>query len=104
MNVPLLDLKAQFAPIADEIRDAIDRVVRSQIFVLGEEVSSLEDEVAAYTGATHAIGCASGTDALILSLAALDFWLLQRRPIDAPLVRLIGWLASLIGIVTLKLR
>ncbi|MDH3626637.1 MAG: DegT/DnrJ/EryC1/StrS family aminotransferase [Acidobacteriota bacterium] len=72
MNVPLLDLKAQFAPIADEIRDAIDRVVRSQIFVLGEEVSSLEDEVAAYTGATHAIGCASGTDALILALAGLD--------------------------------
>jgi dTDP-4-amino-4,6-dideoxygalactose transaminase len=70
--VPLLDLKAQFAPLRDRINEAVQRVIDSQYFILGPDVEALEKAVAEYTGALHAVGCASGTDALILSLAALD--------------------------------
>jgi len=69
--VPLLDLKAQFVPLREEINRAIQQVVEAQAFVLGQTVEEFEREVAEYVGARHAIGCASGTDALILSLAAL---------------------------------
>jgi dTDP-4-amino-4,6-dideoxygalactose transaminase len=69
--VPLLDLKPQFETIQDEIRRTVDRVIASQLFILGSEVEELEREIAAFTGARHAIGCASGTDALVLSLHAL---------------------------------
>jgi dTDP-4-amino-4,6-dideoxygalactose transaminase len=68
--VPLLDLKAQLAPLREEIYEAIHRVVESQTFILGGEVERFEAEVARHVGTAHAIGCASGTDALILSLAA----------------------------------
>jgi len=71
MNVPLLDLKAQYATIRDEVRGAVDRVLESQRFILGEEVARLEEEIAAYCGVPHAIAVASGTDALLLSLKAL---------------------------------
>lgn len=71
-GVPLLDLKAQYASLREEITDAVQRVVDSQRFILGEEVERFEAEVCEYTGAGHAVGCASGTDALILSLAALE--------------------------------
>jgi dTDP-4-amino-4,6-dideoxygalactose transaminase len=71
MQVPLFDLKSQFAPIRDEVRAAVDRVFESQGFVLSEEVSSLEEEVAAYCQTKYAIGCASGSDALILALMSL---------------------------------
>jgi dTDP-4-amino-4,6-dideoxygalactose transaminase len=70
--VPLLDLKPQFATIRDEIDLAVRRVVDAQAFILGPEVAEFEKEIAAYVGVTHAIGCASGTDALVLSLAALS--------------------------------
>ncbi len=70
-RIPLLDLKAQFAEIREQVRAAIDEVVDAQLFILGPSVERFEGAVAKYTGATHAIGCASGTDALILSLAAL---------------------------------
>ena len=56
MNVPLLDLKAQFAPIEKDVREAIDRLLASQYFILGPEVSGFEGEIAAFTGASHAIG------------------------------------------------
>jgi dTDP-4-amino-4,6-dideoxygalactose transaminase len=69
--VPLLDLKPQFATIRDEIDRVLRRVVDSQLFILGSEVAEFEKEIAAYVGAPHAIGCASGTDALVLSLHAL---------------------------------
>lgn len=69
--VPLLDLQAQFAPLRDDVNRAIAEIVDSQRFILGEPVEKLEAEVAAYTGAAHAVGCASGTDALILALAGL---------------------------------
>lgn len=70
--VPLLDLKAQHATIREEIRDAIDRVVESQNFILGPEVEALEREVAEYSGCAHGIGVSSGTDALLVSLMAID--------------------------------
>jgi len=70
-HVPLLDLKAQYAAIRDEVRDAIDRVVESQSFIMGPEVKALEEEIASYTNARHAVGCASGSDALLLALMAV---------------------------------
>lgn len=69
--VPLLDLKAQFATIEDELREAIDRVLAGQAFILGPEVDNLEKEIAAHVGTRHAIGVSSGSDALLLSLMAL---------------------------------
>src|SRR5688572_22261398 len=68
MNVPLLDLKAQYATIANEIRSAVDRVMESQHFILGPEVSALEQEIAAYAGVACGIGMSSGTDALLAAL------------------------------------
>ncbi|HEX4823508.1 MAG TPA: DegT/DnrJ/EryC1/StrS family aminotransferase [Candidatus Polarisedimenticolaceae bacterium] len=70
--MPLLDLKPQFQAMRDDIERAIRRVVDSQMFILGPEVAAFEQEIAAYVGVPHAIGCASGTDALVLSLHALD--------------------------------
>ncbi len=72
MNVPLLDLKAQHAALREELRAAVDRVFDSQQFILGEDVRLLEAELARYTRAAHAVGCASGSDALLLALLALD--------------------------------
>jgi len=71
MKVPLLDLKAQYAQIRDQVRPAVDAVMESQYFILGPEVKAFEAELAAYVGARHAIGCASGTDAILLALMAL---------------------------------
>ena len=70
-NIPLLDLKAQYRTIKNEIDEAISRVVDSQYFVLSQEVSNLEKEVADYTGVSYAAGVASGTDALIIAMRAL---------------------------------
>ena len=70
--VPLLDLKAQHALIRDEVREAIDRVVESQHFILGPEVEALEKEIAAYSQCEYGIGISSGTDALLASLMAID--------------------------------
>jgi dTDP-4-amino-4,6-dideoxygalactose transaminase len=72
VRIPILDLKRQYAAIKPDIDAAIQRVVESGWFILGPEVEALEKEVAAYCGAKHAIGVASGTDALLLSLRALD--------------------------------
>ena len=69
--VPLLDLKAQYSTIREEIGPAIERVVESQRFILGPEVDALEAEVAEYCGCDHAIGVASGTDALLVALMAV---------------------------------
>src|SRR5579864_8832552 len=70
MNVPLLDLKAQYAPIREEIRAAIDRVCDSQHFILGPEVQALEEEIAKFCGSKFAVGVSSGTDALLAALMA----------------------------------
>lgn len=72
MRVPLLDLREQHARLRDELSAAVARVLDSQQFVLGPEVRLLEEELARYTGARHAVGCASGSDALLLALKALD--------------------------------
>ncbi len=69
---PFLDLKAQYRSIRAEINEAIQRVMESQHFILGPEVLALEKEVAAYTGARFGIGCASGSDALLLALMGLE--------------------------------
>jgi dTDP-4-amino-4,6-dideoxygalactose transaminase len=70
-NVPLLDLKAQFAQIRAEVMPAIDQVCASQHFILGAHVHALEEELARYCGASAGIGVSSGTDALLLALMAL---------------------------------
>ncbi len=68
--IPMLDLRAQYASIREEIRDAIDQVLESQHFILGPNVKALEEEIARYCGTRFAVGLASGTDALILALRA----------------------------------
>ncbi len=72
MNVPLLNLQLQYISLQNELRKAVDRVFLSQQFVLGSEVASLEREIAHYCETTEAVGCASGSDALLLALMALD--------------------------------
>jgi dTDP-4-amino-4,6-dideoxygalactose transaminase len=66
----MLDLKRQYAPIHDELLDALGRVLVTQQFILGAEVTALEQAAAAQLGVSHALGCSSGTDALWLALAA----------------------------------
>jgi dTDP-4-amino-4,6-dideoxygalactose transaminase len=70
--LPFLDLKAQFATIRSEILDAVTHTLDSQHFILGPEVEALEKAISVLTGCSHAIGCASGSDALILALLALE--------------------------------
>src|SRR5690554_667302 len=70
-RVPLLDLRAQYESMRDDIDEAIRRVVESQHFILGPEVEALEREIADYCGTTHAVGVSSGTDALLVALMAL---------------------------------
>jgi dTDP-4-amino-4,6-dideoxygalactose transaminase len=67
-----LDLKAQFAPIREEVMEAITRVMNSQHFILGSEVKLFEEEIAKMLGAKHAVACASGSDALLLALMACE--------------------------------
>lgn len=69
-HIPLLDLSAQHQPLRDELLAAITRVVDSQRFIMGPEVKDLEKQVATYTGVSHAVACASGSDALYLALLA----------------------------------
>jgi len=71
MNVPLLDLQAQYRPLRDEILAAITRVCDSQRFIMGPEIDGLEQEMSRLLGVRHAIAVSSGTDALLLALMAL---------------------------------
>jgi dTDP-4-amino-4,6-dideoxygalactose transaminase len=72
MAVPLLDLRAQHATIRDDVVRAMMEVVDSQHFILGEQVERFEGEVAALSNTRFAIGCANGTDAILLAMRALD--------------------------------
>jgi hypothetical protein len=71
-HVPLLDLKAQYATIRHVIEPEIKEVVESQYFILGPKVKELEEKVAQYTKTKYGIGVSSGTDALLISLMALE--------------------------------
>ena len=70
MQVPLLDLKLQYASIRQECLAVTEKIYESQHFILGPYVEKLEEEVAAYCGTRYAVGVSSGTDALLLSLMA----------------------------------
>src|SRR5262245_21095803 len=70
MNVPLLDLKAQYASIKPEVDAAIAEVMGSQHFILGPKVEECEKAVARYSNCTHGIGVSSGSDALLACLMA----------------------------------
>ena len=71
-RIPLVDVKAQYAPLKDELKERIAEVLDSGRFILGPNVSAFEEEAAAYLGVEHAIGVANGTDALVIALDALD--------------------------------
>ena len=72
MEVPLVDLRAQYAEIREEVRKAVEAVFESQRFILGPNVKRLEEQIAAYSNVGHGIGVSSGTDAILVSLMALD--------------------------------
>ncbi len=72
MKVPLLDLKAQFAQIKDQVLPELIAIIEDQAFILGPKVEKAEKELASYIGTKYSIGCSSGTDALILALMSLD--------------------------------
>jgi dTDP-4-amino-4,6-dideoxygalactose transaminase len=72
MEVPLVDLKVQYDEIREEVRKAVDTVLESQRFILGPNVERLERQIAAYSSVGHGIGVSSGTDAILVSLMALD--------------------------------
>lgn len=72
MPVPLLDLRAQHATIKDEVLAALHGVIERQAFILGEPVGTFECEVAGLSRTRYAVGCANGTDALLLAMRALD--------------------------------
>jgi dTDP-4-amino-4,6-dideoxygalactose transaminase len=71
MSIPHVDVKAQYAPLLDELKARLAAVLDSGRFILGPEVRAFEDEVAAYLGVDDAVGVANGTDALVLVLDAL---------------------------------
>lgn len=72
MKVPLLDLTQQHQALRPELEAAVSRVLDTNAFILGDEVAKLEQEIAEYCSVRHAIGCASGSDAILLALMALD--------------------------------
>ena len=71
MSVPLIDVKAQYAPLLPRVREAIDAVLESGTFILGPNVAAFEEEAADYLGVPATIGVANGTDALVLALDAM---------------------------------
>ena len=93
-GVPLLDLGRQYAAIREEILAAVERVCSSQHFILGAEVEALERELAAFTSAAQAVGCASGTDALWLALTAVGV-----HPGDSVITTAFSFFASASAIV-----
>ncbi|HEY6302501.1 MAG TPA: DegT/DnrJ/EryC1/StrS family aminotransferase [Terriglobales bacterium] len=94
LAVPLLDLRRQYEGIRDEVLAAIARVCDSQTFILGPEVEALELEIAALTGASFAVGCASGTEALWLALVAAGV-----KPGDSVMTTAFSFFASASAIV-----
>ena len=72
MKVPLLDLKEQYKTIKKEVLETAEELFESQYFILGPRVAALEKEIADYCFSKHAVGVSSGTDALLISLMAMD--------------------------------
>lgn len=72
MKVPMIDLRAQFEEVEGALREAVDRVLESQCYILGPEVEALESAIASLCGVRHAIGVSNGTDALLLALMGLE--------------------------------
>jgi len=72
MNIPFIDLKTQYETYKEEINKEVLGVMESTQFILGPQVSKLENDLAKFTGSKHAMACSSGTDALIIALMALD--------------------------------
>ncbi len=71
MKVPMLDLHAQYEPLMRDIRAQLDKVFSNHHYIMGAQVKELEDKMQSYLGIKHAVGCASGTDALVLAIKAL---------------------------------
>ena len=99
MNIPLLDLVAQYHTIKDEMDQAVLGVLESGRFILGPNVTALENEVADYLGVEHAIGVASGTDALVLALQAAGV-----EPGDEVIVPTYSFFATAGTVMTLGAR
>lgn len=99
MNVPLLDLKAQYRSIKDEIKQAIDEVLEEQRFILGKHVALLEEKIANYCNCNYAVGVSSCTDALLVSLMAIDI-----NPGDEIITTPYTFFATVGSIVRLKAR
>ncbi len=72
MKVPLLDLHAQYAPILDEIKDKLEEIYKIHYYIMGPQIRELETRMEEFNQVKHAVGCASGSDALVLALMALD--------------------------------
>ena len=95
-RVPLLDLRAQYEPLRDEILAAVTRVCDSQQFIMGAEVAALEAELAPRLGVAHAVAVSSGTDALLLALMALGMMMMPPVMVSLPFKLLLfvmvdGW-------------
>jgi len=71
MKVPMLDLQAQYKPLMPKIKEALERVFAEHNYIMGPQVKEFEEKMANYLGIKNAIGCASGTDALVLAVKAL---------------------------------
>src|SRR5205807_4823863 len=89
MQIPLVDLKAQYATIKNEVDQAISQVLADTAFIAGKYAKIFEQEFASYAGLQHCIGCGNGTDALELALAALGI-----GPGDEVLVPALTWVSS----------
>src|SRR5438270_13788639 len=96
MKVPLLDLAEQHQQLRPELEAAIGRVLDTNAFILGGEVAELEKEVAEYCRTRYAIGCASGSDAILLALMALEV-----GPGDEVITRPYSFFASVCSITRL---
>ncbi|MGA9071376.1 MAG: DegT/DnrJ/EryC1/StrS family aminotransferase [Terracidiphilus sp.] len=92
--VPMLDLKRQYQPLHNELLEALGQVLETQHFILGEPVAAFERAAAERLGATHAVGCSSGTDALWLALAAAGV-----RPGDTVITTPFSFFASVSAIL-----
>src|SRR3954466_15554855 len=91
MQIPLVDLKAQYVTIKDQINEAIAKVIGDTAFIAGKYAKTFEEEFANYAGFKHSVGCGNGTDALELALGAVGV-----GPGDEVLVPALTWVSSAI--------